>query len=566
VPIQVYIGERRLTITADETTTVAAALDRAEIQLNLRCGGEGICGGCRVLLGAGTFRIDGQTLTLSPGAQHEAFACQTLVISSDAEISVPPASLLETSGQIVSDFYAPKQLSPSTARAMSASAPLAAAVDIGTTTVALVLLDPVTGHILARASQYNQQIRKADDVASRISFCRTEKEVRMMRDLVIKKTINPLLAEACTTAGVKAERVQQLAAAGNTVMEHLFLGLPVESIGRLPFNAVRHIHPPCEAGTLGLAMAPRGRVVVVPSVAGYIGGDITADIHAAHLLARGGESVLVDIGTNSEIVYAFEGSLLACATAAGPAFEGAGLLHGRRAAPGAIEHVRCDANLDFQCDVIGGGKADGICGSGIIDFLAAGFRRGLINTHGRYDIEWLKRCGRYAHSRIARGRSHACVLVPAAVSATGHAIVITERDIEQALKAKAATYAGLKTLLTLQGRSVCDIPRFVLAGGFARHIDIANAIALGLLPDLPLARFEILGNGSLAGAYLALTDATALPAMEKLSHLPKVIELNLTDDFEDNFIDALLIPNLNTEEFPSVSARGDTENSRQETE
>ena len=566
MPIQVHIGGRRLTISAHEATTLASALDRAGIQLNLRCGGEGICGGCRVLLGAGTFLTDGQTLTLAASAQHEAFACQTYVISADAEISIPPASLLETSGQIVSDFHAPKQHSSPTAQATSASAPLAAAVDIGTTTVALVLLDPANGHILARAAQYNQQIRKADDVASRISFCRTEKEVRIMQDLVIEKTINPLLEEACATAGVKTKRVQQLAVAGNTVMEHLFLGLPVESIGRLPFNAVRHIHPPCEAGTLGLAMAPRGRVVVVPSVAGYIGGDITADIHAAHLLARGGESVLVDIGTNSEIVYALGGRLLACATAAGPAFEGAGLLHGRRAAPGAIEHVRCNANLDFQCDVIGGGKAVGICGSGIIDFLAAGFRRGLINAHGRYDVERLKRCGRYAHSRIARGSSHACVLVPASASATGHAVVITERDIEQALKAKAATYAGLKTLLTLQSRSVCDIPRFVLAGGFARHIDIANAIALGLLPDLPLDRFEILGNGSLAGAYLALTDATALPAMEKLSHLPKVIELNLTQDFEDNFIDALLIPNLNAEEFPSVSARGDSEHSRQATQ
>ena len=140
----------------------------------------------------------------------------------------------------------------------------------------------------------------------------------------------------------------------------------------------------------------------------------------------------------------------------------------------------------------------------------------------------------------------------AAESATGEAIVVAERDIEQVLKAKAATYAGLKTLLTLQGRSVRDIPRFVLAGGFARHINIANAITLGLLPDLPLERFEVLGNGSLAGAYLALTDATALPAMEKLSHQPKVVELNLTPDFEDNFIDALLIPNLNVDEFPGV--------------
>jgi len=549
VPLHLQLGSRRESIAADPHPTLAQLLEAAGIHLNLRCGGEGVCGGCRVQLAAGIFRTDGQMLTLAAGSQHDAFACQTHVISTDAEIIIPSASLLETGGQIVSDFHAPQKTATT---APAASAPLAAAVDIGTTTVALVLLDPVTGHILARASQYNQQIRKADDVASRISFCRTGAEVRVMQELVIQQTINPLLVEACAAAGVQTERVQRLAVAGNTVMEHLFLGLPVESIGRLPFHAVRHIHPPCEASSLGLAMQSHGRVDVVPSVAGYIGGDIVADIHAAHLLPRGGESVLVDIGTNSEVVYALDGHLLACATAAGPAFEGAGLLHGRRAASGAIEHIRYGAELDFQCDVIGSGQADGICGSGIIDFLAAGFRCGLINAHGRFDVERLKRAGRYTHSRLARGSSHACVLVSANASATGHAVVVTERDIEQVLKAKAATYAGLKTLLTMQGRSVRDIPRFVLAGGFARHIDIANAIALGLLPDLPLDRFEVLGNGSLAGAYLALTDAAALLAMEQISHQPQVVELNRTPDFEDNFIDALLIPNLNTEEFPSV--------------
>ncbi|MCX7007508.1 MAG: ASKHA domain-containing protein [Kiritimatiellaeota bacterium] len=555
MPLHIQLDRRRKSIAVDSRPTLAQLLEKAGIHLNLRCGGEGICGGCRVQLTAGTFRTDGQTLTLPAGSQHDAFACQTHVVSADAGILIPAASLLETGGQIVSDFHAPNANST---QAVSATAPLAAAVDIGTTTVALVLLDPATGHILARASQYNQQIRKADDVASRISFCRTEAEVRVMQELVIQQTINPLLAEACATAGVQTGRVERLAVAGNTVMEHLFLGLPVESIGRLPFNAVRHIHPPCEAGSLGLAMHSRGRVDVVPSVAGYIGGDIIADIHAAHLLPRGGESVLVDIGTNSEVVYALGGRLLTCATAAGPAFEGAGLLHGRRASPGAIEHVRCDAKLDFQYDVIGSGKADGICGSGIIDFLAVGFRCGLINAHGRFDVERLKNAGRYVISPLARGSSHACVLVSANASANGQAVVVTERDIEQVLKAKAATYAGLKTLLTLQGRSVRDIPRFVLAGGFARHLDLTNAdltnaIALGLLPDLPLDRFEVLGNGSLAGAYLALTDAAALPAMEKISHQPQVIELNRTPDFEDNFIDALLIPNLNTEEFPSVN-------------
>jgi uncharacterized 2Fe-2S/4Fe-4S cluster protein (DUF4445 family) len=355
-----------------------------------------------------------------------------------------------------------------------------------------------------------------------------------------------------------------LAVAGNTVMTHLFLGLAPDSIGRLPFQGVRYVHPVYRAHALGLAMPGHGRVDVAPAVAGYIGGDVVADLYAAHLTRRDEPAVLIDIGTNSEIVYAEKGQLWACATAAGPAFEGAGLLHGRRAAPGAIEHVQISPELDFSCTVIGGGKPEGICGSAIIDFLAEGFRCGLINAQGRYDVERLKRHRRHLPIRLRHGSSHACVLAAAAASATGHALVVTEHDIEQVLKVKASTYAGLKTLLRVCGRTLRDIPRIVLAGGFARHINVANAITLGLLPDLPLERFETLGNGSLAGAYLTVVDVAALPAMEALARQPRVIELNRTADFEDNFIDALLIPNLQREEFPSVAAENSGDR-RQET-
>ena len=624
VHIQIQVGKRKLSVTADAQMTLAAALDKAGIQLNMRCGGEGVCGGCQVQLGQGHYRVNGHELSVPPGGRHDALACQTHVLNGSGEITVPPASLLETDGQIVADFQtlersvqpvlrqvvvAVPAATPEVAHtdwerlrdvlqalhpepieigigalrelpaaladggplavtlahtraggwevlrvapAAQAALPLAAAVDIGTTTVVLVLVDPASGHILARASKYNQQIRKADDVASRISFCRTAKELHTLQDLVIRQTINPLLEEACKSAGVATDRVLHLVVAGNTVMMHLFLGLSPYSIGRLPFQGVRYVHPVYRACDLGLAMHHSGRVDVVPSVAGYIGGDIVADMYAAHLQRRDEPALLVDIGTNSEIVYAENRQLWACATAAGPAFEGAGLLHGRRAAPGAIEHICISPELDFTYNVIGGGKPEGICGSAIIDFLAEGFRCGLINAQGRYDVERLKRHGRHQHIRLRRGSSHACLLVLATESATGHALVVTESDIAQVLKVKASTYAGLKTLLNLRGRKVSAVPRIVLAGGFARHINVANAITLGLLPDLPLERFETLGNGSLAGAYLAVMDVDALAVMEKIARQPRVVELNLKADFEDNFIDAMMIPNLNTEEFPSV--------------
>ena len=603
---------------------LAALLERAGLPLNTRCGGQAVCRGCRIILGAGVYRIGRETVTVGAGETRAALACQTRVLGADARVEAPATSLLETQGQIVDDFVLPAVPSDPTVRQITVTVPapapdapasdwdrlaaalrhalpaegvevgletletlplalragarvtvtaarlpdgwrvlevapaaaaepgLVAAVDIGTTTVVVALADPARGAILRRAAQYNQQIKKADDVAARISFCQQPDDVRLLQNLVIQQTINPLLKQVCAAAGVAPERVLRLAVAGNTVMEHLFLGLSPESIGRLPFQAVRHVHPVCRARDLGLAMHPAGLVDVLPSIAGYIGGDVTADIHVAQLAQRPELTLLVDMGTNSEVVLSEAGRLAACATAAGPAFEGAGLLHGRRAAPGAIEHIAFGPDLDFQCTVIGGGRADGLCGSAIIDFVAEGFRGGLINAQGRFDIARLQQRGRYARIPLKRGATHACVLVAADDSATGHAIAITEMDLSQILKAKAATYAGMKTLLRLQDREFADVRRFILSGGFARHLDLRNAITLGLLPDLPLDRFEVIGNGALAGAYLALRDAAALPAMTALVRRPRVVELNRTADFENNFIDALLIPNLNAQEFPSV--------------
>jgi len=624
--LQITTGERSLRVEHAAGVPLAALLERAGLPLNTRCGGQGVCHGCRVRLGAGTYRIGRETVTvLADGAAREALACQTCVLSAEARVELPATSLLETAGQIVDDFVLPPAVPDATVRpctvtvpppaaeapasdwerlaaalqaalpaeqveielgalralpaalpadarvtatvaqdaavwrvldvapAEVAAPPLVAAVDIGTTTVVVALADPVRGVILRRAAQYNQQIKKADDVAARISYCQRPEDLQRLQELVVQQTINPLLQQVCAAAGAAPERVVRLAAAGNTVMAHLFLGLSPASIGRLPFQAVRRVHPAYRARDLGLAMHPAGLVDVLPAIAGYIGGDVAADLHVAQLLPRPELSVLVDMGTNSEVILSAGGEALACATAAGPAFEGAGLLHGRRAAPGAIEHVAFGPALDFQCTVIGGGRPDGLCGSAIIDFVAEGFRCGLINAQGRFDVARLKQRGCYTHIHLKQGATHACVLVPAADSATGHAISVTEWDLSQILKAKAATYAGLQSLLRLQGRRRGEIRRFVLSGGFARHINLRNAVTLGLLPDIPLDRFEVIGNGALAGACLALLDRGALPAMTELVRRPRVVELNLTPDFENNFIDALLIPNLNADQFPSVA-------------
>jgi uncharacterized 2Fe-2S/4Fe-4S cluster protein (DUF4445 family) len=258
--------------------------------------------------------------------------------------------------------------------------------------------------------------------------------------------------------------------------------------------------------------------------------------------------VLIDIGTNGEMVACLDGQMSACATAAGPAFEGAGLRHGARAASRAIDTIRFDEFLDFELTVIGDPSPMGLCGSAIIDFIACGFRCGLINSMGRYNVELLK--GRGCHETVSG--MHACVLVSAEESATGETITVTEYDIAEILKAKAAIYSGLKTLLAELGKTVRDIDRVILAGGFAKHIDLENAITLGLLPDIGTEKYEVIGNGSLAGAALALLDQGTMQTYLDIIDKPQIVTLNQTAHFTNYFQEALAIPNLDEDDFPSI--------------
>lgn len=426
------------------------------------------------------------------------------------------------------------------------------AVDIGTTTVVAMLVDLNQGHVLNKASLYNQQIRRADDVASRISHCQSPENVRELQRLVVEETINPLVETLCSRQAISHHQISRIAVSGNTVMMHLLLGISPEGIGQVPFQPVANRYDEFRAGDLQLRANSLAIVDIVPSVSGYVGGDIVSDIYVARLTERREPTLLVDIGTNGEIVYAEDDHYTVCATAAGPAFEGYGTAHGCRAATGAIEHVAFGSDLQFELQVIGEGPVTGLCGSALIDFIAHGMRCGLINRMGRYNIDALQAAGRYLRLQSMCGAIQACVIVDAEESAGGMPIYVSEADLAQILKAKAAIYAGMKTLLGDRNRNFADIERFCLAGGFARHLDLHCAVAIGLLPDIPLDRFDVLGNGSLAGAMLALTNADAMGVYETVAQLPDVLELNRIASFENHFIDALALPNVNADEFPSV--------------
>ena len=561
--LRITVGRERYSIEPLEGEPLAAAASRAGLTLNSRCGGNGICHGCTVYLESGRFAVEERTVEAGDSEEATVLACRTRLLDGAGAIRFPHSSVVETRAQIDDLFDAAVIERVARARTFAhgngedRSEPVyGVAVDIGTTTVVAVLVDLHAREVVQKASMYNQQIGRADDVASRISYATTPAKLSELQRLLVERTVSPLIAALCARAGISGEQVRAVVASGNTVMTHLFYGLSPEGIGSIPFEPVTNIYPSLPAAEMNLPIHRDAPVETVPSVAGYIGGDLTAGMYVTHLDRRSETTLLVDIGTNGEMILWHDGRLTACATAAGPAFEGAGVSCGCRAADGAIERVRFDERLNLDYSIIGEARAPkGICGSGIVDFIAEGLRAGIINDRGRYDPATLRAIGRYHAAGDPDRPSHAFLLASAEESVTGEPVYVSELDISQLLKAKAATFSGMRTLLEHVGLRFDALSTICLAGGFARHLNLDNAVEIGLMPEVPLDRFEIVGNGSLAGAVLGLLDADAMPAYRALIEKPKVIELNLEPAFESNFIDSLALPNMDESLFPECIRR-----------
>lgn len=419
------------------------------------------------------------------------------------------------------------------------------AIDIGTTTVVGLLVDLITGEIVGKSSLYNRQITVAEDVISRISIIKSQIEVDLLKSLVIDSTVNPIIKHLCNQSGVRSETIHRTVLSGNTIMMHLLLGLNPTSIGKVPFQPVIRIPGAFQAKDVGIEIIPTGIVDLMPSVSGYIGGDIMSDIYVSKLHEEEELSVLIDIGTNGEIVMSENGHMVACSTAAGPAFEGYGLHQGSRAVKGAVERITFDKDNHMHIEIIGQDKATGICGTGVIDFIAEGLRIGLLNGMGRFNDGLLKNLRLDYEIRENGKKVKACIIARKEDSAIQEPIVITEKDISKILQAKAAIYAGMRVLLEVQNKVWQDIKKLVLTGGFARHIDPHNAISIGLIPPIPEDQIEVIGNGSLAGAYLALLEPNTMERITAISSMVDVIELNMHEEFQNYFIDALILPAKN---------------------
>jgi len=424
--------------------------------------------------------------------------------------------------------------------------PTAMAIDIGTTSLWGELVNLETGQVLARASRYNPQISMGDDVISRIVFALKKDGLEKLQKHVAKG-LNEIVEETTRLAGLPIESINYMVAAGNTVMTHLFLGLYPKFLRESPYVPAAQNVDPVPASALGLNLPPQSFVRVFPGVASYVGGDIVSGVLANGMWDSDEMTLFIDIGTNGEIVAGNRDLLMTASCSAGPAFEGGGLEYGMRAAPGAIEGVLIDPDtLEPMIKTIDAKAAMGICGSGIINIISHMLKIGILNQNGKYSHD-LKT------GRIREGRSGLeYVICWAKESGLNEDIVLTEVDLDNILRAKAAMFSGYACLLDKIGLGVDALDRVIIAGAFGSFINLDHAVTIGLLPDIPRDKFSFIGNSSLKGARLAAIDRKLFERSREIARAMTNIELSEDPAYMDNFMAALFLPHTRSELFPSV--------------
>jgi uncharacterized 2Fe-2S/4Fe-4S cluster protein (DUF4445 family) len=428
------------------------------------------------------------------------------------------------------------------------------AIDIGTTTVTVWLVDLNTGKVEAQASEYNGQISRGEDVISRIIFSSKNGGREELQNRVLD-TINQLVGQVTKRANTKPQNIYKATVAGNSTMTHLFLGIPATSIRLSPFITAVNQPPIITASTIGLTINPEAGVDCLPGVASYVGADISAGVLACKMDVTDKLTLFLDVGTNGETVLGSREWLVTCACSAGPAFEGAGVLFGMRATKGAIEECWISGEssphpYEPTYRVIGSGKPRGICGSGLISLLAEMFLTGLVDKGGMINLSLS-----HMNNRIREGE-HGVEYVVAWGSDTenGKDITINNVDIDNLKRAKAAIYAGFTVLAQSVGVPLEMVEQVLIGGSFGKYINVEKAVQIGLLPDMPWDRFKFLGNTSVQGAYLALLDWRNRDRIRDIASQMTYIELSADNTFYDAFMSAMFLPHTDLESFPSVAA------------
>jgi uncharacterized 2Fe-2S/4Fe-4S cluster protein (DUF4445 family) len=611
---------------------------RAGVHINASCGGEGVCGKCRIILEEGKVECpDSTLLTRDEWSLGYRQACQCRVLS-DIVVHIPPESLLDKKTitrrragislrpspidvaalkeeglynpafqkkflklppasladnvcdlsrleqglnrqyglkNLTLDFLLTRKLAKAMrqedfqvtatldfAQRRSRNPRLvdiepgdttdqhfALAVDIGTTTVWVQLLDLAKGEIVGQAADYNGQLSYGDDVISRIVYSQKEGGLATLQKSVVS-TINKVILGLLKRHRLPVTEISHLTVAGNTTMTHLFYAIEPKYIRLSPYTPTACHVPPIRAPHLGLELPEHVFIYSVSSVSSYVGGDIVAGALASGIYKEPRLTLYIDIGTNGEIVIGNQEWLACAACSAGPAFEGGGIRYGMRAAKGAVEEVSVNPQtaepMFMTIDMV---KPKGICGSGLINLLAVLMEGNLLAPNGRFrenlDTPRIREC--------EDGREY--VLAWASETASGEDLTVSEVDIDNLMRAKAAMFAGYLTLLDSVGLKLRDIEQVILAGAFGSFINLENSIAIGLMPDLPRERFHFVGNGSLSGATLLAFSRDLLEEERRVADMMTNFELSETPGFMDHYIAALFLPHTQEDYFPTITER-----------
>ena len=627
-----------ITVDVPEGENLLRVALQAGVHINASCGGEGVCGKCRILLESG--ELDSlRTGLLSDDDWNLGYrqACQSRVLS-DVVVRIPPESLLDRrtltrrrggvglrSSPIdlaalkAEGLYNPAfkkrfvQLAPPTladnindlarlenglarqhavdsltldffllrklARVMreqdfqvtatldfsrrrfrsphllnveagdTTKRHFALAIDIGTTTVWVQLLDLAKGEILGHAADYNAQMSYGDDVITRIVFSQKEQGLQKLQKSVTS-TINQVMHRLLKQHKLAVEEISHITLAANTTMTHLFYGIDPKNIRLSPYTPTAGSIPLVRALDLGLEVPEHVFIYSVSSVSSYVGGDIVSGVLASGIYKDPKLTLFIDIGTNGEIVIGNQAWLACAACSAGPAFEGGGLKFGMRASAGAIEDVIINPETFeptlITIDMV---KPKGIAGSGLINLMAAMMEADIISPNGKFRED-------LNTPRIRLGDSGLeYVLVYAPDTQGGQDLTISEADIDNLMRAKGAMFAGYLTLLEAVGLKLQDLEQVILAGAFGNFINIENAIAIGLLPDLPRDRFQFVGNASLQGATLLAFSRELLAEERRVAEMMTNFELSETPGFMNQYVAALFLPHTQIEYFPTVTER-----------
>jgi len=423
---------------------------------------------------------------------------------------------------------------------------LGIAVDVGTSTVVAQVVDLHTGHLLGQSAGTNVQKRYGADVITRIIWAEETPDGPAAMQRLIVGQIADLVADACTRSNCEPKGIIAASLSGNATMATFLLGAYPGTIRREPHVPLARDLPTFHAGELGLPFHPRAPVFLAPAVSGFVGGDIASGVLATGMAHADELSLLVDVGTNGEIVLGNKDWLICCSCSAGPAFEGVDIAAGIHAVPGAIDRIEYDAAADaFVWQTIGDQPPIGLCGTGLLEALAAMLRGRLIDRQGHIV--------RLTETKLIRDGDdeREIIIVPQSQSGTGADIVLRHSELDNLIRSKAAVYAGISCLLEAVQVQAEDIQRVYIAGSFGNRLRVEEAVAIGMLPDVSRERISFVGNTSLAGAYQTLVSRQARGRISEIARRMTYLELSNLPNFMEEFVRALFLPHTELERFPS---------------